>query len=549
MKTFGAAVAHMLQGLVNTTALVPAGDWLPPEHVDRMRQYEVFRALDENRFARLLSDREAQRTLREYGDIGLIVDTSRDALLGDRVGIEVPGSSDADNPAARARQQLLDGWAERERWASKLYRGESDAALVGDYVLEARPDAPRLRLRVHDPESFFPVWDNSEGDFSEAYLAWEEPNTGQYLPTPAENLAAIQRRDGEVVLYVRHYRLLTREEAALAGVRIAGATEREQIAVVTAGWYRIEKGKGETARGFDYMARLGLEKLDAGAFVIDLDTGFDEVPLWYVPNIESTRQPWGLPEAFRVLQLLLDAAQDHTDLKANTFHNAFPILYDENPVGGAAPRPGAPHVRAEEKYRPGMIYNGRKLGTVDMSKGNELLLNHEKWAIEKALSNSRTTSIAAGKLQPGDIPSGVAMMIALLPLMAKTLPKRQTRKDKLGMMLKHVLRWHRDFGDPAKFGFEGGWPAGMFEEFEAYPIFGSIVPIDKKQVSEIVRDLLTAGAISEETAVVMLQGSGFPIDDASEEVKRLQAGRQVVTGAPGSGLGNEGILIPGLEDE
>ena len=45
-----------------------------------------------------------------------------------------------------------------------------------------------LHLRTHDPECFLPVWENAEGDFSEAYLAWEERNTGQYLPAAPGNL-------------------------------------------------------------------------------------------------------------------------------------------------------------------------------------------------------------------------------------------------------------------------------------------------------------------------------------------------------------------------
>lgn len=561
MGTFGSALVRMLRDTVAESRLLPyQGDWVPAEHMDRLRQYEVFRALHENRFGRLLKSKEAGKKLRGYGDYALIVETSRDAVLGDRIEIEVPGASDDANAAAVARKTLLEKWAERERWASKLYQGETDAAAVGDSVYELRPDDTRLRLRAHDPEVFFPVWADSEGDFDEAYLAWEEANTGQYLQAEPTNLRDLRSRDGEIVLYVRHYETLSREDAAERQVEFAGATGREEVCVVTAAWYRIQDGDGRRPSGFRYLERLGYERDDDGEEIIARDTGFDLVPLFYVPNVEATGQPWGLPEGHAVLQALLDASQDQADLKENTFHNAFPVLYDENPPIGALPRPGQPGTavsQSQEKYKPGMIYNGRKLGVVDMSKGNELLMEHETWLIDKALSNSRTTLIAAGKIDVGQIPSGIALMIAMLPLFAKTLPKRVTRKDKLGMLLKHVLRWHRDFGNAADFfaaddageqGRRAQWPSGIFADETAYPSFGSILPIDKKQVSEIVRDLLTAEAISDETAVTMLQMAGFPIDDATDEVERLREARQLQPGTPGSGLGNEGIRIPGIDD-
>lgn len=530
MLNFGATLSKMLDSLVDQKKLLPyQGDWVPPDHVDRLRQYEVFRALAENRFGGLLKDREAAKKLRMYGDYGLIVEASRDAVLGDRIEISVPGSSDRGNAGAVARQELLDAWAQRERWASKVYQCETDAAEVGDSVYELRGEGPRLRLRVHDPEAFFPVWDNKAGDFSQAYLAWEEMNTGQYLPEPqreSANLKDLRDRDGEVVLYRRHYQLV---EAAEAGVK--EARERDYVCVVSAGWYRIETRDGEAPSGFKALALLGSEALDDDTLVDNLDTGFDEIPLFYVPNRESSRQPWGLPEGDRVLQVLLDAAQDHTDLKANTLYNAFPPLYDENSPQGSPPRPGHSSTPKEQKYQPGVIYNGRKLGAVDLSNGNALLLEHERFLIDKALTNTRTTQLAAGRVELSNIPSGVALLIAMLPLFAKTLPKRQTRQDKLGMLLKHVLRWHRAWGDPGTYFVdeatgEGAteWPEGTWDDEVANPVFGSIIPIDKKQVSEMVAELMAAQAISEETAVTMLQMAGFPIDDAAEEVERLTSG-------------------------
>jgi hypothetical protein len=554
MMNFGAAVMRLLQQLVNPTALISAGsvDWIPTTHLDRLRQYALFRALDEGHFATLLKDKEDGKKLREYGDAGLINVTSRDAVFGDQLGFDVPGATDQDNVGARARKLLLERWGARERWATRIITGEGDAAAVGDAVYELRADGTRLRLRGHSPEHFFPVWESDAGEFTEAYLAWEEENTGQW-PGSTEPLPRLRARLGDVVLYRRHYRVET----------AAGGKPR---CLVTAGWYSIKMASGQQDQpSLDDLTLIAAELTSSGTPVVDLDTGFEDVPLYFVPNIESTRQPWGLPEAHGVYQVLLDLQKDHADLAANTYANAFPILYDENPpvgAGRAVPGGGAP-TKSQETYKPGTLYNGRKIGVVDLSKGNELLLEHERFLVEKALTNSRTTAVAAGRVAPNEVPSGVALLIALMPLAAKTMPKRVTRRDKLGMLLKHALRWTRDQADPRELLTDadlagadlvrgpGGWPAGIWDDDRAYPTFGAILPIDRQQMATNVRDLVAANAMSLETAVACLQLAGFPIDDARAEVERIREDLQPPAGAPGSGLGNEGkpIPIPGLDDE
>lgn len=586
MKSFLTAVKSLLAGLADTSMLTPSGDWIPEDHLDRLAQYDFFRRLDEGHFAALLKDPTVKGKFREYGDIGLIVDTSRDAVLGESFGVEVPGAENEDDPGAQARQTLLDTWTERERWASKLYQGESDAALVGDSVYELRADGTRLRLKVHEPEAFFPVWDSVDGDFSEAFIAWEEPNNGQWPGAPDIPVRDLRNQYGDVVLFRRHYRKVDAAGRADAG-------DREKVAIVTGGWYRIDDLR-ERASRLDQFTLIAAELGSDGKPLVDADTGFDEIPLYYVPNIETTRQPWGLAEAHRVAKLLIDAALDQTDMRENTRYSAFPVLYDESerPTGRMVPGATESSARSAEPYKPGMIYNGRKLGMIDFSNGNKVLIEHERFLIEKALSNSRTTTIAAGLVNtPGEIPSGLALTIALLPLIQKTMPKRQTRRDKLGMLLKHALRWHRDNGDPGDFfrvvetreepveeeGGEPGeeaptipgapartpatrtvevetrepateWPAGIWDDFVAYPTFGTIIPIDRKATSEIVRDLMNAGAISQELATMILQAAGFPIEDAAEEIERIKEGMKPPPGLPGSGLGREGTPIPGLTD-
>jgi hypothetical protein len=68
-----------------------------------------------------------------------------------------------------------------------------------------------------------------------------------------------------------------------------------------------------------------------------------------------------------------------------------------------------------------------------------------------------------------------------------------------------------------------------------------------KELAGVLSDLSSIGMPSDETAVTMLVDAGFPIDDKTKEVERLKEARQLSPGLPGSGLGREGIVIPGID--
>lgn len=53
--------------------------------------------------------------------------------------------------------------------------------------------------------------------------------------------------------------------------------------------------------------------------------------------------------------------------------------------------------------------------------------------------------------------------------------------------------------------------------------FGPYTPTDKQAVLEQVRNGVKDGVLSLETGVRMLMDAGFPIDDAAEEIERIQS--------------------------
>ncbi|WP_327660445.1 MULTISPECIES: hypothetical protein [unclassified Streptomyces] len=73
------------------------------------------------------------------------------------------------------------------------------------------------------------------------------------------------------------------------------------------------------------------------------------------------------------------------------------------------------------------------------------------------------------------------------------------------------------------------WPAG--ETPVAHVMFGPHTPTDRAAVLDEVVKAYEAGVFSLETAVRMLMDAGYPIEDATEEIERIQS-RQFAAAGP-----------------
>ncbi|MGW6393346.1 hypothetical protein ACWFR1_23195 [Streptomyces sp. NPDC055103] len=91
---------------------------------------------------------------------------------------------------------------------------------------------------------------------------------------------------------------------------------------------------------------------------------------------------------------------------------------------------------------------------------------------------------------------------------------RLARNHEHTVLLRMVQRLHQA-------GHAQGWPAG--ESLPARLMWGPHTPTDRAAVlDEVVKDV-GGGVLSVETGVRMLIDAGYPIDDAQEEIGRIQS--------------------------
>ncbi|MFF8961893.1 hypothetical protein ACF1BK_03915 [Streptomyces globisporus] len=94
---------------------------------------------------------------------------------------------------------------------------------------------------------------------------------------------------------------------------------------------------------------------------------------------------------------------------------------------------------------------------------------------------------------------------------------RLARTHKYTLPLKIVQRIHQA-------GHAEGWAAGA--PLSAQIAFGPHTPTDRTAILEEVVGGVTAGVLSLETGIRMLQDTGYPIEDARQDVERIRDGRQ-----------------------
>ncbi|MFF0164153.1 hypothetical protein ACFYRY_42755 [Streptomyces sp. NPDC005263] len=134
--------------------------------------------------------------------------------------------------------------------------------------------------------------------------------------------------------------------------------------------------------------------------------------------------------------------------------------------------------------------------------------------LDRIAANSRLTAAGLGTLDPTALPSGYALQLALGPLDSLVAAMRLARDHKYVILLRMAQRLHQA-------GQAEGWPAG--ESLPARLMWGPHTPTDRAAVLDEVVKGVSAGVISVETGVQMLSDAGYPIDDAQEEIDRIQS--------------------------
>ena len=476
------------------------------EHARRLHAYSLLHAYVSNASRFWLEDAANESKRREYGDPFILTETALVSLIGDRqrvvvegaVASTVEGEVDTTTAPAVATQELIEQWIEDEKFYMKMVESERQSIKYGDSVYVLAPDAAkgRPRLHVYDPGFYFPVFDplNREGseDFpSKVHIAWEFQ----------------MMVDGKEVDFVRR---ITWELKTVAPYRpdYSDADVTMNCEYTDAYWRIDQVGK-------DMTVAWGSQH----AYVTEpMMMNIDFIPVVHIPNGVALQNHFGTSVLGPVMQILDDIQATDTDLQAAAATTGTPPI-------AITGRSSSNDITS---YGPGAVfYCGDGQATVlDTSKSLTALLELKDALLERLSVNSRTPEALLGRVKPNEVPSGISMTLSFAPHTGMIKEMRLVRKEKYPVLFKFVLRL-MGIKDPPKVNL----------------VMGSFLPADKQEaVSEIVQ-LMSAQAISLETAVQMLIESGFPIEDMVLEIERIQArdvttatSLMTLTGDPNTGL-------------
>lgn len=516
--------------------------WVGPEHTRRLAAYKVLQAYLDNSARHYLAteDDGVREQHREYGDAALIRDTVLAALLGDDSEIVVPDAADYsppspggdtpsganDNAQAKAawdfQEWLREQWRD-ERGPLKLVEVERDAVGLGDgvYSVGWSPAKGRARVRVWDPGFYFPVLDDgNEDDFpSKVHIAWEiVPDVDKpdkvLVKRITWELAPIRPAADRVVSPLGR---VVSEEVLHPGDRYDadGRIYRQyawndkpsyETCYYTEATWELDKVGAPRYDQFD-LENAMYEIDEEGQPLRQRDLYIDFVPVVHIPNTVSIKNHYGRSTIATVLQILDDLANSDTDAQAASATAARPVFGLEGGTFG----------RRAPSFNPGEVWElgDGKLHVVDTSKSLDAILKYIGFLMERLSVNARTPDALLGRIKPSEVPSGVAMALSFGPLAAMVGEMRLSRDEKYPILLKFIWRMN----------LAGGNPDVPAEWHDAVMQFGSYLPQDKTAAVDVVTKLRqsTPPAASLETCVAILVAAGFPIEDATEEVARIES--------------------------
>ncbi|MGW0948546.1 hypothetical protein ACWD4O_39150 [Streptomyces sp. NPDC002623] len=546
-------------GMPNRRAFPEAAAmWVPDEDRNRLAAYKVLAAYDNNQAAELaeISGDIGARERREFGDPSVFVDTAMAHVLGREQTITVPGAEhDGEQPtgeeqiAARVQEMLRD-WADSEQFGMRLQQCERKAVSLGDGVYRMAWDPGRLRptVRVHDPGFYFPVIgeDDDGGEYpTRVHFAWELPDN------PQRGLKSRIRRITYELDWIRpatgsgvdeNGRAVRAPLPAPAPVPDdpAGAAEADTppppltpgdlynpatgaiarqyawndepsyvTCYLTDATWLLEDIKGPVDVDSLPLSKATFATRGDGEVLDHLDLLLDFVPVVHLPNtVPPAEEHWGQSSLGKVLQIFDELAGSDTDSSKASATTGAPILG----ISGKA-------VNAQQRYEvvPGLamtLGEGGRIDAVDTSANLAELRNHVHDLQDRAANNARLPAVTLGTIDPSKVPSGYALQISLGPLDALVSSMRLARHHKYMLLLKMVQRLYIAGQHP-------DWTGVTVQP--AHLTFGPYTPTDKQAVLEQVTLGKEKGVLSLETCIQMLMEAGFPIEDAQEEIERIQS--------------------------
>ncbi|MGW2384416.1 hypothetical protein [Streptomyces sp. NPDC001658] len=537
-------------GMPNRRAFPEAhATWVPAADYRRLAAYKLLAAYDNNQVAELseFRDGEEARERREFGDPSMFIETITSHVLGDEQTITVPGAEhtgDGQNTTeaetAERVQTLLREWADEELLAMRLLQTERKAVSLGDGVLLLYWDGDKQRVRVttYDPGFYFPVLgeDADGSDFPDrVHFAWELPEDKKKgLPARLRRItyhldwirpqtsSAVDQAGRPIRATVMSQPTEDQEAQPLLGpgdlldtsgslTRMYPWSEKPSYKTVylTDATWELGDLKGPVDVDDLPMDKAHFATNDQGEVLDQLDMLIDFLPVLHVPNtVPDAGEHWGQSSLGKVLQVFDELSGSDTDSSRASATTGAPVLA----ISGKA-------VNAQQQYNvaPGMVFtlgDGGSMTSVDTSSNLAELRNHVTDLKDRASSVARLPAVALGTTDASKFTSGYQLELALGPLDSLISGMRLARDHADRLLPKFVQRLFQ---------------AGQHPDWVGLPVLpaklmrGAYTPTDKAAALQEIIDARAAKLISLETAIRRLQDIGWPIEDAEEEIKRIDA--------------------------
>jgi hypothetical protein len=557
-------------GVVNRRAFPEANRmWVPEPDQRRLAAYKLLAAYDNNQAAQLaeIHDGDAARDRREFGDPSMFIDTLMAHVLGREQQITVPGAEHdgegtppPDTAMAQRVQELLRDWSTAELLPMRMQQAERKAVTLGDGVYRLSWEGGKRRpvVRVNDPGFYYPVLDEEGDEFPDrVHFAWE------LAADPARGLKARLRRVTYELDWIRPatvpgldhnsrpVRAMLPPPDAADGETPApvltrgdvmtphGAISRtyawnEEPSFVTcyltdATWL-LEDLKGSVDVDTLPLGSATFAQRSDGEVLDHLDLLIDFIPVVHVPNtVPSAEEHWGQSSLAKVLQVFDELACTDTDSSRASAITGSPILS----ISGKAATNRGDKTR---QVAPGVVFElgeGGRMDALNTAAQLAELRNHTHDLQDRASATARLPAVAMGTLDPTKVPSGYALQLSLGPLDSLIGSMRLARDHKYRLLLKFAQRLFLAGQHP-------DWAGVQVQPAEL--AFGPYAPTDKQSVLDQVVAGVTAGVLSLETGLKMLQEAGYPIEDIAAEIENIQSRQFVAAVALANATGDSGAV-------
>lgn len=525
VDTWAALSHHAAIGDGNQPVNPLAPSWVGRHNMRRLQAYTILQSYIANvsRWHMQFGSEEARASHREYGEPELVIQRIRAAVLGGepralvagadgQVGNE-PTEDDAtdatpltvlmaeweqervDIEAAVERQEWFDRQFTDDRAGQKIIACENTTVGLGDgvYLLAWSNAKGRVRVRTYEPGFYFPVAGDDDDDYPDrVHLAWEIEDD--------DGVSWVRR-----ITFDRH--LLPGVETRRYPYQDEGDEPSRYTVTMTDARWKFDGLGDRHVNDFDINKAVIGENSD-GLPLQDFDLGIDFVPVVHVPHTipESTGSPWGKSALLRVAQILDDIAKCNTDIAATGALLGSPPISIESDTG----------IPAETlTYGPGQVFAGR-VTMLDTSKSLDALLKQADYLLATLSVNRELPQSILGRVQPSDVPSGIALLLSFGPFVQMIEDARLVRADKYRLLCKF---WQR----LAIVGGTGSTAAGALppgsKVLDTGLALGSYLPTDIDSVVKRVIDLVKAHVISVATGLRMLQAVGVDIEDIEAEAE------------------------------